>query len=76
MAGVMTAIVWVVVAIVVVGIAVTIALVVRDRPAQPVRRHPDPYRVRGRSIRGWQNSAIREIRRAGTQHGKRGRRGR
>jgi hypothetical protein len=27
--------------------------------------------VRGRSMRGWQNSAIREIRRAGRQHGRR-----
>jgi hypothetical protein len=72
-AGVFAFIVWVIVAVVVLVIAVTVVLVARDRPAQPVRRHPDPYRVRGRSIRGWQNSAIREIRRAGTQHGKRSR---
>jgi hypothetical protein len=57
----------------VVGVAVTVALVARDRPAQPARKHPDPYRVRGRSMRGWQASALREIRRAGRQHGTRGR---
>ena len=73
MQGVLAIVVWVIVAVVVLGIAATVVLVARDRPAQPVRRHPDPYRVRGRSIRGWQNSAIREIRRAGTQHGRRGR---
>jgi hypothetical protein len=71
--GVLAIVVWVIAAVVVFGIAATVVLVARDRPAQPVRRHPDPYRVRGRSIRGWQNSAIREIRRAGTQHGRRGR---
>ncbi len=55
-----------------VGVVVfTIAAVARGRPAQPPRRHPAPYRVRGRSIRGWQASAIREIRRAGRQHGTR-----
>jgi hypothetical protein len=73
-AGVLAVIGWCFIAVVGAGILVTIVLVARDRPAQPVRRHPDPYRVRGRSIRGWQNSAIREIRRAGTQHGRRGRR--
>jgi hypothetical protein len=52
----------------------TIVMVARDRPQQPPRKHPDPYRVRGRSMRGWQASAIREIRRAGRQHGTRGRR--
>jgi hypothetical protein len=59
-----------------VGIAIvaTIVMVARHRPQQPARRHPDPYRVRGRSIRGWQASAIREIRRGGRQHGTRGRR--
>jgi hypothetical protein len=55
------------------AIVVTIATVSRNRPAQPARKHPDPYRVRGRSMRGWQASAIREIRRAGRQHGTRGR---
>jgi len=73
MNGVLEAIVWVVALAVVLGIVITVVLVARDRPAQPVRKHPDPYRVRGRSIRGWQNSAIREIRRAGRQHGTRGR---
>jgi hypothetical protein len=68
------AIVWVLALVVVIGIVITVVLVARDRPAQPVRKHPDPYRVRGRSIRGWQHSAIREIRRAGRQHGTRGRR--
>ena len=72
MAGVLTGVVWVLALLVVVAVAVTVVLVKRDRPAQPVRKHPDPYRVRGRSIRGWQNSAIREIRRAGRQHGTRG----
>jgi hypothetical protein len=55
------------------AIIATIVMVSRNRPAQPARRHPDPYRVRGRSMRGWQASAIREIRRAGRQHGTRGR---
>jgi hypothetical protein len=55
------------------AIVVTIVMVSRNRPAQPERKHPDPYRVRGRSMRGWQASAIREIRRAGRQHGTRGR---
>ena len=55
-------------------IIATIVRVARNRPQQPVRSHPDPYRVRGRSMRGWQASAIREIRRAGRQHGTRGRR--
>jgi hypothetical protein len=73
MNGVLEAIVWVVALAVVLGIVITVVLVARDRPAQPVRKHPDPYWVRGRSIRGWQNSAIREIRRAGRQHGTRGR---
>jgi hypothetical protein len=55
-----------------VAIIATIVMVARNRPAQAARRHPDPYRVRGRSMRGWQASAIREIRRAGRQHGTRG----
>jgi hypothetical protein len=55
------------------AIVMTIVMVSRNRPAQPVRKHPDPYRVRGRSMRGWQASALREIRRAGRQHGTRGR---
>ena len=55
-------------------IIATIVMVARNRPPQPARKHPDPYRVRGRSMRGWQASAIREIRRAGRQHGTRGRR--
>jgi hypothetical protein len=60
---------------VLVGIAILtmIVMVARHRPPQPARVHPDRYRVRGRSIRGWQNSAIREIRRGGRQHGRRGR---
>ena len=57
-----------------IAIIVTIVMVARNRPQQPARQHPDPYRVRGRSMRGWQASAIREIRRAGRQHGTRGRR--
>jgi hypothetical protein len=56
------------------GIVVTIVRVARNRPPQPPRSRHDRYRVRGRSIRGWQASAIREIRRAGRQHGTRGRR--
>jgi hypothetical protein len=71
--SVLVAIVWVVVLVVVLGVVITVVLVARDRPTQPTRKHPDPYRVRGRSIRGWQNSAIKEIRRAGRQHGTRGR---
>jgi hypothetical protein len=59
--------------LVAIAIVATIVMVARNRPAQPVRRHPDPYRVRGRSMRGWQASAMREIRRAGRQHGTRGR---
>jgi hypothetical protein len=55
-----------------IAIVATIISVSRNRPAQPTRIHPDPYRVRGRSMRGWQASAIREIRRAGRQHGTRG----
>jgi hypothetical protein len=55
-------------------IITTIVMVARGRPQQPARKHPDPYRVRGRSMRGWQASAIREIRRGGRQHGTRGRR--
>jgi hypothetical protein len=55
------------------AILITIVMVSRNRPAQPARKHPDPYRVRGRSMRGWQASALREIRRAGRQHGTRGR---
>jgi hypothetical protein len=57
-----------------IAIIATIVMVARNRPQQPERKHPDPYRVRGRSMRGWQASAIREIRRAGRQHGTRGRR--
>lgn len=54
---------------------VLIALIVaasRHRPNLARRQGPAPYRVRGRSIRGWQASAIREIRRAGRQHGRHG----
>jgi len=54
-----------------VAVIATIVAVTRNRPTQPTRVHPDRYRVRGRSMRGWQNSAIREIRRAGRQHGRR-----
>jgi hypothetical protein len=54
-----------------IAVVATIVAVTRNRPAQPTRVHPDRYRVRGRSMRGWQNSAIREIRRAGRQHGRR-----
>jgi hypothetical protein len=57
-----------------IAIIATIVMVARNRPQQPERKHPDPYRVRGRSMRGWQASAIREIRRGGRQHGTRGRR--
>jgi hypothetical protein len=53
------------------AIVATIVMVARNRPAQPTRVHPDRYRVRGRSMRGWQASAIREIRRAGRAHGTR-----
>jgi hypothetical protein len=60
--------------LVAIAIIATIVMVARNRPQQPQRTHPDPYRVRGRSMRGWQASAIREIRRAGRQHGTRGRR--
>jgi hypothetical protein len=56
---------------VVLAIVATIVMVSRNRPAQPARVHPDRYRVRGRSMRGWQASAIREIRRAGRAHGTR-----
>jgi hypothetical protein len=73
MNSVLAVIAWVIVVAVGLGIVITVVLVARDRPAQPARKHPDPYRVRGRSIRGWQNSAIKEIRRAGRQHGTRGR---
>jgi hypothetical protein len=55
-------------------IIATIVRVARHRPQQPARSKRDLYRVRGRSIRGWQASAIREIRRSGRQHGTRGRR--
>jgi hypothetical protein len=58
-------------ALVVLAIVATIVMVSRNRPAQPTRVHPDRYRVRGRSMRGWQASAIREIRRAGRAHGTR-----
>lgn len=69
--GIIAIVTGVLVAIVIIT---TIVMVARNRPEQPARRHPDPYRVRGRSMRGWQASAIREIRRAGRQHGTRGRR--
>jgi hypothetical protein len=52
---------------------VLIVSVSRHRPQFDRRHGPASYRVRGRSIRGWQNSAIREIRRGGRQHGRRGR---
>jgi hypothetical protein len=56
-------------------IVVTIVLVARGRPPRPSGTLPDRhYRVRGRSMAGWQRSAIREIRRAGREHGRRGRR--
>jgi len=54
-----------------VTVVVLIASVARGRQHVERRRGPAPYRVRGRSIRGWQASAIREIRRAGRQHGRR-----
>lgn len=54
-------------------VVVTIVAASRHRPQVTRREGPMPYRVRGRSIRGWQASAIREIRRAGRQHGTRGR---
>ena len=69
--GIIAIVTGVLVAIVIIT---TIVMVARNRPEQPARSHPDPYRVRGRSMRGWQASAIREIRRAGRQHGTRGRR--
>jgi hypothetical protein len=56
-----------------IGVTALIVSVSRNRPQFDRRRGPASYRVRGRSIRGWQNSAIREIRRAGRQHGRRGR---
>jgi hypothetical protein len=62
-----------IISLVALAIVATIVSVARNRPRQPVRVHPDRYRVRGRSIRGWQASAIREIRRAGRAHGTRGR---
>ena len=60
-------------ALVGVAIVLTIVAAARHRPRLARRQGPAPYRVRGRSIRGWQASAIREIRRAGRQHGRRGR---
>lgn len=54
-------------------VVMTIVLAGRNRPPRLTSRRPDPYRVRGRSIASWQRSAIREIRRAGRQHGYRGR---
>lgn len=54
------------------AVAVTVVAAARGRPRLARRQGPAPYRVRGRSIRGWQASAIREIRRAGRQHGRRG----
>jgi hypothetical protein len=55
-----------------VAVIALVVSVTRERPQIARRRGPAPYRVRGRSIRGWQASAIREIRRAGRQHGRRG----
>lgn len=55
-------------------VVLTIVLVARGRPPRPPGTLPDRYRVRGRSLSGWQASAIREIRRAGRQSGRRGRR--
>ncbi|MGH8890014.1 MAG: hypothetical protein ACRDV3_09720 [Acidothermaceae bacterium] len=63
-------------ALFVVLVVVFIVEVSRQRPRFDRRRGPAPYRVRGRSIRGWQASAIREIRRAGRQHGSRSSRSR
>jgi hypothetical protein len=60
--------------LVAIAIIATIVMVARNRPQQPARSQHDRYRVRGRSMRGWQASAIREIRRGGRQHGTRGRR--
>lgn len=54
-------------------IVVTVVLVARGRPPRPSGTLPDRYRVRGRSMAGWQRSAIREIRRAGQQSGRRSR---
>jgi hypothetical protein len=72
MNGILSVIAIVIGCLVAILIIATVIRVARNRPQQPVRRHPDPYRVRGRSMRGWQASAIREIRRAGRQHGTRG----
>lgn len=58
-------------ALIVVTVIVTIVAASRHRTPVERRKGPAPYRVRGRSIRGWQASAIREIRRAGRQHGHR-----
>lgn len=47
-------------------IVVTVVLVARGRPPRSPGTLPDRrYRVRGRSMAGWQRSAVREIRRAG-----------
>jgi len=70
---------WIAVVIGALFVVLVVVLIVeasRHRPQFDRRRGPAPYRVRGRSIRGWQSSAIREIRRAGRQHGNRSRRGR
>jgi len=53
-------------------IVLTVVLAARNRPAQPMRPRYEPYRVRGRSVRGWQASVIRELRRAGRASGRRG----
>jgi hypothetical protein len=60
---------------VIAAIAVIALISAAARHRQPITRKsgPAPYRVRGRSIRSWQSSAIREIRRAGRAHGRRGR---
>ncbi len=55
-------------------VVVSVVLVARGRRPRPPGTLPDPYRVRGRSMAGWQRSAIREIRRAGRQSGRRTRR--
>lgn len=52
-------------AAVVLGIVVTVVLVVRGRPSQAPQSRRPHNRVQGRSLRGWQASVLREIRRAG-----------
>ncbi|HVA61449.1 MAG TPA: hypothetical protein VNG13_13065 [Mycobacteriales bacterium] len=46
-------------------IVTTVVLVRRDRPPAPPHTRRTITRVRGRSIRGWQASVNRELRRAG-----------